>query len=77
MASERKGKEKARPARPYDLEADMAEENNVIAEHPRIVKFLLALADQACKGLGDCNRKGQGTRPTDLVKTSKLLVKAP
>lgn len=51
-------------AKLYDLEADPAESDNVIAEHPDVVKRLEALADQARADIGDYRKKGDGFRPT-------------
>ncbi len=48
----------------YDLDADIGETKNVAAEHPEIVKKLLALAENARDELGDAltRRTGRGVR---------------
>ena len=65
----------ARPARLYDLEADLGESTNLINDHPNIVKSILALANEAREDLGDRNTKGKGTRPAGLVENPRPLVK--
>ena len=49
----------------YDLEADIGETTDVAAQHPDVVKRLLALAEQAREELGDTltGRTGKGVRP--------------
>ena len=46
----------------YNLETDIGEENNVVAEHPAVVERLKALADRAREELGDYDRIGSGVR---------------
>ncbi|MCP5116741.1 MAG: sulfatase-like hydrolase/transferase, partial [bacterium] len=46
----------------YDLEIDIGERNNVVAEHPDVVERLQALADKARADIGDYNRIGPGVR---------------
>ena len=49
----------------YDLNKDLAEENDVAAKHPEVVATLEKLADAARRDLGDYNRTGKGRRRTD------------
>ncbi|MHC4638533.1 MAG: sulfatase family protein [Planctomycetota bacterium] len=56
------------PVKLYDLNADIAEKNNIADKHPDIVKKLLALAEKARADLGDVNREGQNQRPAGFVK---------
>jgi arylsulfatase A-like enzyme len=62
------------PLKLYDLEADIAETNNVADQHPDVVKRLFALAEKARRDLGDIERKGTGQRPAGLVVTPKPLL---
>jgi arylsulfatase A-like enzyme len=62
------------PLKLYDLEADIAEKNNVADQHPDVVKRLLALAEKARRDLGDVDREGTGQRPAGLVVTPKPLL---
>jgi len=61
------GKKKAEAvaAELYDLEADIGEQRNLLAEHPDVVQRLLALADRCREDLGDSlsGRKGRNVRP--------------
>jgi arylsulfatase A len=59
----------------YDLDADIGESNNVIANHPDIVKELMAIADSARQDLGDALTEtvGSGTRPVGRVENPKPL----
>jgi len=54
----------------YDLEQDVREKTNVAAEHPDIVKKLLASAEKARDDMGDAltKRKGSGTREPGRAK---------
>jgi hypothetical protein len=49
----------------YDLEADVGETTNVAAQHPDVVKRLMALIDEARRDLGDAatGAAGSGVRP--------------
>ncbi len=58
----------------YDLEADIAERNNVADKHPEVVQRLLALAEKARKDLGDVGIEGAGQRPAGWVDNPKPLV---
>jgi hypothetical protein len=62
------------PLKLYDLEADIAEKNNIADEHPDVVKRLLAMAEKARQDLGDVDRKGTGQRPAGWVVTPKPLL---
>ena len=57
----------------YNLQADIAETNNVVDQNPDVVKRLLALAEKARIDIGDVDRKGTGQRPAGLVVTPKPL----
>ncbi len=46
----------------YDLTADIGEKNDVAAQHPEVVKSLLALAEQARTEIGDYDRIGSRAR---------------
>lgn len=46
----------------YNLDSDIAESNDVAAEHPEIVRQLTELAESARGELGDYNRIGRGAR---------------
>jgi len=61
------------PLQLYDLDADIAEQNNVADEHPDVVERLLALAEKARDDLGDTGRKGKGQRPAAFVPHPKPL----
>jgi len=63
------------PLQLYELEADIAETNNVADRHPDVVKRLLALAEKAREDLGDVGRKGTGQRPAGWVVTPTPLTK--
>lgn len=59
----------------YDLESDIGEANNVVAEHADIVEELMALADAARQDLGDSVKgiEGNGCRPIGRVDDPKPL----
>jgi arylsulfatase A-like enzyme len=65
------------PARLYDLVADLGETNNLVAEHPDVVRRLTTLADQARADLGDLNRPGKNQRPAAFVKKATARVMEP
>ena len=46
-----------------DLDADLAEENNLAEAHPDVVKRMLKYAEQARADLGDLGKPGKGQRP--------------
>ncbi|MFV0444755.1 MAG: sulfatase [Planctomycetaceae bacterium] len=64
------------PAELYDLDADIAEGQNVAANHPDVVKQLEQLADQARAELGDHGHPGSGQRPAGWVEspTARVMV---
>jgi hypothetical protein len=73
----KRNQEKEAPKAPiklYDLEADIAEKNNVADQHSDVVKRLLALAEKARQDLGDVVREGAGQRPAGWVVTPKPLL---
>ena len=57
----------------YDLETDVAEKINVIAQHPDVVKRLTALAEKARADIGDYQVKGSGQRQPGWVEVAKPL----
>ena len=65
----------ATPGRLYDLVEDPAEQNDQFAQHPEIVKRLLAHAEAARADLGDGDHAGKGVRPVGKVEhpTPRLL----
>jgi arylsulfatase A-like enzyme len=60
----------------YNLDDDIAETKDVAAEHPEIVKNLLAIAQNARQDLGDDSRNiaGQNCRQPGRVKNPKTLL---
>ncbi len=70
-----RGKFRDVPAQLYDLESDIGESKNVAAEHPQVVKRLMAHVERARADLGDdaVNRKGAGVRERGFVKDAKTL----
>jgi arylsulfatase A len=56
------------PLKLYDLETDIHEDNNVANENPDVVNWLLALADNMRKDIGDAGVKGKNQRPAGWVK---------
>ncbi len=64
------------PLQLYDLEADIAESNNLADRHPDVVERLLKLAERAKLDLGDTEIPGLNTRPAGwLVSPKPLLMK--
>ncbi len=64
------------PLQLYDLEADIAESNNLADRHPEVVERLLKLAERAKLDLGDTEIPGLNTRPAGwLVSPKPLLMK--
>ena len=59
----------------YDLEADIAEANNVIDDHPDVVEQLDALAEKCRQDLGDAitETTGANRRPAGQVENPKPL----
>jgi len=62
------------PLKLYDLENDIGEKKNVVAEHPDVVQRLTAFAENARQDLGDVDRKGRHQRPAGWATTPKPLV---
>jgi arylsulfatase A-like enzyme len=61
------------PLQLYDLDADIGEKNNVVADHPDIVVQLTALAEVARKEIGDYKVKGRGQREPGYMANPKLI----
>jgi arylsulfatase A-like enzyme len=63
----------------YNLASDMGETRNVAADHPQVVRELLALADAARTELGDDGREGAGQRPAGWSEppSARTLPAAP
>jgi arylsulfatase A-like enzyme len=59
----------------YDLRSDIAEEREVSAQHPDVIKRLLALGEKAREELGDVDRPGKGQRPAGWVEKPTPRVK--
>jgi arylsulfatase A len=57
----------------YDLDADIGEAHDVMAEHPDVVARLTALANKARADLGDWHVEGSGQRPAGMVTNPKPL----
>ncbi len=57
----------------FDLEADIASEDNLAEQHPDVVAALMKLAQQAREDLGDLNRPGSGQRPLGKVDVPVAL----
>ncbi|MFO7821926.1 MAG: sulfatase [Lentisphaeria bacterium] len=59
----------------YDLDADIGEENNIVDDHPDIVKELMAEAENARRELGDnvTGVEGSGKRTVGRVDDPKTL----
>ncbi|MCP4263880.1 MAG: sulfatase [Planctomycetes bacterium] len=72
----REGLSQKRPMRLINLSQDIQEKLDVSAQHPDIVKSLLAWADKAREDLGDAGRKGTGQRKAGWVKnpTPRVLI---
>lgn len=62
------------PLQLYNLETDIAEQNNVADQKPDIIKRLLALAERAREDLGDVNREGKNQRPAGWIAEPKPLL---
>jgi hypothetical protein len=60
----------------YDLDADPGQKNNLAAQHPDVLRQMLAYAEQAREELGDdlTNRIGKGRRePGRLPNTNEAV----
>ena len=65
--NQKKGKRGKSPFALYDLETDLAEQRNVLAEHPEVVQRLLGLAEDFKQELS------ANSRPAGYVKQPKPL----
>ncbi len=61
------------PLKLYNLSKDIAEQHDVSAQHPDIVKRLTALAETASRDLGNGLLEGQNQRPSGLTVSPKPL----
>ena len=57
----------------HNLETDPAEETNVAADHPEVVRRLEALAEIARKEIGDYQKPGTGRREPGYVENPVFL----
>jgi arylsulfatase A len=57
----------------YNLETDVAEKVNVIADYPEVVEKLMALAQKGREDIGDYQLKGSGQRDAGWVEEAKPL----
>ena len=67
-------KDKPSPALLFHVVDDIACKNNLAAEHPEVVKRLLALAKKPRSDLGDKDSPGPGIRPPGKVDLPKPLL---
>jgi arylsulfatase A-like enzyme len=58
----------------FDVRGDVGETREVSAQHPDVVKRLLALAEVARRELGDGDRAGRGQRPAGWVEAPRPLI---
>lgn len=58
----------------FNVEADIASNHNVAAEHPEIVARLTKLAETARADLGDSGRRGAGQRSAGRIEDPQPLV---
>lgn len=56
-----------------DLNADIGEQRNLVAENPEVVERLMAYAEQAREELGDVGRAGKGQRPAGRYPNPRPL----
>jgi arylsulfatase A-like enzyme len=61
----------------FDVRNDVHEDHEVSAQHPEVVKRLLAMAEQARQELGDMEHAGKGQRPAGRVDDPKPLLPGP
>lgn len=61
----------------YDVRGDVHEDYEVSAEHPDVVRRLLAFADRARAEIGDTDHPGSGQRPAGRVDNPRPLAMAP
>jgi arylsulfatase A len=57
----------------FDVRSDVGETREVSAQHPEVVRRLLALAERMRTELGDMDRLGKGQRPAGRVEAPKPL----
>lgn len=73
-----KGKGKAKGVPPkrglYDVRHDVSEQHEVAAQHPDVVRRLMALAEKARADLGDADRPGPGQRAAGHVEKAVPVV---
>jgi arylsulfatase A len=69
-----KGATKPAPLELYDVRNDVSEEREVSAQHPDVVRRLLAMAERARNEIGDVDRPGKGQRPAGWMENPKPLL---
>ena len=62
------------PAKLYDLDADIAESNDLSKERPEIVERLTKLCDAIRDDIGDGKLEGKRQRPAGMVETAVPLI---
>jgi arylsulfatase A-like enzyme len=70
-----KGDRAAEGVRLYDLARDLAEQRNLAAERPDVVRRLVGHAEAARRDLGDRGRPGSRVRPAGFVESPQPRVK--
>ena len=63
-----------RPAALFDLTTDIAEEKDILSEHPELVRTMEAQAEQVRLELGDLSIPGIGVRPAAIVENPVPLL---
>ncbi|QEG43128.1 sulfatase family protein [Roseimaritima ulvae] len=58
----------------YNLQADVAESQDVAAAHPQIVQQMVRMAEDTRGELGEFMRRGSGQRPTGSVVTNAPII---
>lgn len=64
------------PARLYDLDKDLSEQNNVAKQNEKVVRRLLQYAEAIRADIGDLERAGQNQRPAGSVENPVALRKS-